>query len=189
MQKKPWLKSHRLFNCLIPYAVLEFARTNRQQRRVVRKNFHAASLRAGVIAGMTLFLSSPVAFAQESVWSSEYEMAESQYAEKNFGDAEKMLNDAVKEAEKLPKTGKQLLKTLLLLYKVYTAQNNADGAAQVAERVKSLGGTIDSAASSQASGATSNAASSAGSKLSSSKTGENSVDDNFLQFDLFQGLD
>lgn len=142
MQKKLKLKSQPLSNSLIPHSIPRLLQLEVLKNRALRKKLKATTC-ALVIAPLALFLSWNAASAQESVWNSEYEMAASEFADKNYANAERMLLDAVKEAEKLPKEGKQLLKTLQLLYKVQMAAGNSEAAAQTNARIKELGGTVD----------------------------------------------
>lgn len=113
------------------------------------------------LALTALFLVPHPVLGQVSVWTTVYEVALKSYAEKNYASAEKLSLEAVQEAEGLPGEGKYLLKSLLILHKVYLAQDKLDKAKPVEERIISLGASLsdgESAAAGHEQGATASGA-------------------------------
>ncbi|MBX9952058.1 MAG: hypothetical protein K2Y39_22990 [Candidatus Obscuribacterales bacterium] len=86
------------------------------------------------------FCCSPGCYAQDAVWSSMYDVASKAFQDEDYARAEKLTLETVEEAESLPKDGNQLVKTLALLYKIYSAEKKQIDADKVAARIESLGG-------------------------------------------------
>ena len=93
-----------------------------------------------VLIALTLgLLLAPPVSCQQMIWQAFNDSGSKFYDEHDYERAEKSLLNAVKEAEKLSKDGPELVASLKLLRKVYLALDKQALAAQVAERLSTLG--------------------------------------------------